>query len=181
MSRWSGRSGAVAGIVGLAVAGAVGLGPLAAASTAAASTPVAGSYVPVTQARVLDTDAGLGAPVGPIAARSSVTVSVAGHGGVPSTGAAAVALVLTESSSTSSGTLIAYPTGTTRPAASSLAYTHGRAATNLAVVRLGTGGAVTVYNDSPGTVSLTGSVLGWYRSGTATAPGTLRTVTPTRF
>jgi hypothetical protein len=84
-------------------------------------------------------------------------------------------------SPTGFGYLTAYAAGTTRPHASSINVTRGHTAANLAVVRLGSGGRVSIYNGSSGTVRLVADVEGYYGSGTPTAAGAFTSVAPSRI
>src|SRR4051812_35669912 len=58
----------------------------------AAAPATGGLFGPLTPRRLLDTRSGVGAPVGRVAAGSTLALQVAGRGGVPSTGVAAVVL-----------------------------------------------------------------------------------------
>jgi hypothetical protein len=59
-------------------------------------TPTAaGAFAWVTPARILDTRLGIGVPAAAIQPHQTVTVQVAGRGGVPASGAAAVAMTVT--------------------------------------------------------------------------------------
>jgi hypothetical protein len=96
-----------------------------------------------------------------IAARRSVTLAVTGRNGVPSAGTTAVAVNLTAGRSTASGTITAYADGAALPGLISLSYARGATVTNAAIVAVGTGGAIRLYNggSTPVTVNvdLTGS------------------------
>ena len=72
----------------LAVSGAVAL--LAPAQASAATTS-AGSYVPVSAARVVDTRSGRGGHHGPLRAHRTMATRIGGHAHVPASGVAAVA------------------------------------------------------------------------------------------
>lgn len=100
-----------------------------------------------------------------VGADSAETVQVAGVGGVPATGATAVALDLTATQPTASGTLTAYPDGKARPGTSALQFHASLNATNLAVVPV-TDGAVDLYNNSTGTVGIEADVVGYYTEAT---------------
>jgi uncharacterized delta-60 repeat protein len=139
-----------------------------------------GSYVPLLPRRILDTRSGTGAPAHAVAAGGTLNLTVAGHGGVPTTGVGAVVLNVTAVGSTRGGFVTAYPGGTTRPTASSLNYATGATTPNAVTVRLGSGGTVALYNGSSGTVQLLADVAGYYRGGTTTDAGAFTAVTPTR-
>ncbi len=79
-------------------------------------------YVSMTPARILDTRYGNGAPRKPVATGGTVQLKVTGRGGVPSSGVDAVVLNLTATGAPVGGYVTAYPSGSTRPKASSLNY-----------------------------------------------------------
>ena len=122
-----------------------------------------GTFAPVPPARVLDTRSSLGV-VGPVAPQSEISVQIAGQGGVPPEGAAAVALNVTVTGSTDAGYIQAYPGGTPPPTGSSLNFVAGQTVPNLVVVPIGADGTITLNNGSPGTVQLIGDVYGYVLS-----------------
>ncbi|MEU6480896.1 protease pro-enzyme activation domain-containing protein [Streptomyces sp. NPDC047017] len=123
----------------------------------------ASTFNALTPARVLDTRAGLGRPgTAPVAANNAVKLKVAGVGGVPADGVSAVVLNVTAAAPTSSGVLIAYPSGTTRPASSNLNWLKGQVVPNLVTVPVGADGSVDLYNSSGGTVHFIADVSGYY-------------------
>lgn len=122
-----------------------------------------GTYLPMSPARLLDTRSGLGARKGVVGPGGSLTFTVLGRGGVPSSGVGAVVLNLTAVGTTATTYLTAYPAGTTRPNVSSLNAPKGFTGANTLTVRPGANGAVTVYNHS-GSVNLVADVTGFYRS-----------------
>jgi hypothetical protein len=172
---------ALVGAVGPSAPGAAAPAAATSASTPAAAVPAAGTYLPVGPTRILDTGAGTGAPKAAVGARKTLTVQVSGRGDVPASGVAAVVLNVTVAAPSAGGYLTAYPAGGTRPATSSLNFTSGRAVPNLVVVRLGTGGKVSLYNGSDGTVRLVADVSGYYASGSSTQPGAFTSLAPARI
>jgi alpha-tubulin suppressor-like RCC1 family protein len=132
-------------------------------------------YTPVTQTRILDTRSGLGAPKATVGAGKTLALQVAGSGGVPSSGAVAVAVNITGVTPTIATSVSAYPTGTTRPITSNLNLVKGRTGAVLVIAKLGAGGKLTLYN-STGTVHLLADVFGWYA-----ASGQFTAITPTRL
>ncbi|MFQ6170582.1 hypothetical protein ACK8HX_03155 [Oryzobacter sp. R7] len=139
--------------------------------------PTTSAYQPLTPARVLDTRSGLGSPKAPMGPRSTLALTVAGRGGVPATGVGAVVLNLTGITPTTATWVTAWPNGQPRPTASMLNLRPGQIAPNLVVVKVGTGGAISLYN-SAGDVHLAADVVGWFPTGTdaqtsfALTPGT---------
>jgi hypothetical protein len=71
---------------------------------------------------------------------------VTGQGGVPLTGAEAVALNVTVTNTTTSGALVVYPTGATQPLASNVNWIKGKTVPNRVVVPLGVGGKVSIHS-----------------------------------
>ena len=100
---------------------------------------------------------------------STTDVAVAGSAGVPSEGAAAVVINLTASSSTTSSGLTVWPVGEPRPVAPHLITEAARPRSNLAIVPLGDGGAVSIYNDA-GLTHAAVDVLGWIPADSAYRP-----------
>jgi hypothetical protein len=145
--------------------------------TAAPAAPPASAFTAVTPARILDTRTGLGAPKAKVAAHGTVTVAIAGHGGVPGSRATAVALDVTAIGPTASGGIVGYPAGAARPADPDVSFTGRVTQTRLIVVPLRSG-KISLYNTSAGTVDLTADVAGYYT--TASTGSTLTTTGPTR-
>jgi hypothetical protein len=149
-----------------------------------AATSGAGLYNPLTPSRIADTRSGTGTPysgetLGP---GQAITVQVAGAGGVPSSGAEAAVLNVTGVDATAASAILVYPAGATTPVASTVNLTPVQAVPNQDTVALGTGGAVTVLNNSQGSVDVILDVAGWYTSGApgASAGSTFNVVVPTR-
>ncbi len=137
-------------------------------------------YVALTPARLLDTRVG-GATIdgieaggGAVGAGQTVTTTVAGRGGVPSTGVGAVALHVTAVDQTVRGYVTVFPTGIALPGTSNLNPIPGAVSSNLVIVPVGAGGKVSLFN-SDGTTQLIVDVEGWYPTGSA-----FHGLTPTR-
>ncbi len=118
-------------------------------------TPTAGGYwVATQQTRLVDTRHGtsLDARTTALRGHESITVRVADLAGSPvSAGALGAALRLTATGSTGAGYLTA---GDGAGSYSTLNYTRGQVVGNVALVRLGSTGSVTITNHSGGTVDL---------------------------
>jgi hypothetical protein len=97
-------------------------------------------YHPITPIRILDTRGGT-----PLGANATMDVAVAGAGGVPANATAAV-INVTATNTTAASYLTVYPTGASRPLASTLNWTAGKTVPNLTEIELGTSGMLTVYN-----------------------------------
>ncbi|MDQ1421600.1 MAG: hypothetical protein QOJ52_3562 [Acidimicrobiaceae bacterium] len=147
------------------------------------ATPAAGGFSPLAPVRVLDTRNGTGGTTGPVVSNSTVDLVVAGAGGVPATGAAAVALNVTVTSPTCQSWLTVFPTAAAVPASSSLNYGDSKTVANLVVVGIGTGGKVSfnVPAACSGGVQVVADVEGWFTAPTATpAVGGYTALTPAR-
>jgi hypothetical protein len=122
-------------------------------------------YNPVTPARILDTRDGNGAPAVALGPGATLDLQVTGRGGVPATGVSAVVLNVTVTApSAPISHLTVFPTGEALPLASNLNFVAGQTVPNLVVVKLGTGGKVSLYN-AAGSVHVIADVAGWYDAG----------------
>src|SRR3954451_22741233 len=124
----------------------------------------------VPPARVLDTRAGLGAPVGRLTPGTTLVLPMAA---AVATGAASVSVNLTATDATAAGYLTVWPCGQTPPATSIVNFTPGRTVANLANVGLGTGG-VCLASSAP--VHVVADVMGWF-----TGSSEFRGSAPTRL
>jgi hypothetical protein len=118
-------------------------------------------YNAITPNRLLDTRIGVGAPAQTVAGGTSIDLAVTGNGGVPASGVSAVALNVTAVGPTAAGHITVWPKGDPRPIASNLNFLPGDTVPNLVIVKVGTGGSVSLFN-SAGTVHLLADVVGWY-------------------
>ncbi|MFN2562200.1 MAG: carboxypeptidase regulatory-like domain-containing protein [Jatrophihabitans sp.] len=150
------------------------------AGPAVATTTSPGAFVALAPTRVLDTRTGLGAPRAAVSARAALGVQITGRGGVPSTGVCAVELRIAVRAPSFGGYVTAYAYGTSRPATVNVAFPAGEWTSNAAVVKIGSGGRIDLYNSSAGNVELVADVSGYFRSGTATAPGAFQPLPATR-
>jgi Tol biopolymer transport system component len=126
-----------------------------------------GDYTTVAPGRLLDTRPS-GSTVdaqqqggGTLGAGETRLLPIAGRGGVPATGVAAVAVNITAVGPTATSFVTAFPAGTTRPNASNLNLAAGRTLPNMALVPLGANGAIELFN-SAGTTHLLVDVVGWF-------------------
>ncbi len=120
---------------------------------------IAGYFVPVdrtsddgrivTQApqRLFDTRPGAApGPKGLVPSASAITVPVLGRAGVPATGVTAVVLNVTVTETEGPGFVTAFPSGTTRPTASSINVNRqGETVANQVIVPLGVDGAISLF------------------------------------
>ncbi len=108
--------------------------------------------------RLLDTRSGNGLS-GKFSAGQRRDLQITGRGGVPSTARAAV-INLTSTASDTSGFITAWPAGIARPNASVLNRKAGETVANLAIVPIGSGGKISLFNNA-GTTHLIGDVVGY--------------------
>ncbi|MEI6496569.1 MAG: hypothetical protein WCO88_07840, partial [Actinomycetota bacterium] len=102
-----------------------------------------------------------------------LTMPIAGVGGVPATGASAVALNITVTEPVSGGFVTAYPCGG-RPGVSSLNFLAGQTVANAVLAPLSADGRVCLYSNVP--THLVVDINGWFATGpgfTAVAPARL--------
>lgn len=121
---------------------------------------VTGTFKPVQPNGVMDSRTGLGVPKTKVGARKTVTLQVAGTGGVPASGVTAVVMNVTTTGPTASPYISVYPNGTTRTSASNLNVVAGQTAPNRVIVPV-VNGRVSFYNNA-GTVNLIADVAGYY-------------------
>ena len=128
----------------------------------------AGAYTPLTPARLLDTRRKVGVTTTtPLGGGKYIDLAVAGQKGVPASGATAAVLNVTVVAPTSQGYVTVYPTGTSRPTASSVNFNKGWTGANLLTVKLGTGGKVRIHNYA-GSTHVVADVVGYYHAPTST-------------
>lgn len=127
-------------------------------------------FIPVTPSRILDTREGLGAPAGKVAAGGVIDVVIAGRGGVPPAGATAVVLNVTAAKVGGAGYATIWPTGQSQPNSSNLNYERvGQAAPNLVIVKLGSGGRVSMFTWAA--ADLIADVAGYFVPATSATDG----------
>ncbi|HEX3622261.1 MAG TPA: hypothetical protein VHT97_08105 [Acidimicrobiales bacterium] len=133
-------------------------------STAAAGA-VGTSYDALPPARDLDTRTGTGlgtAIIAPLAAGSTLNLTVAGVNGVPATGVTSVILNVTATGATGPESyLTVFPTGTQVPLASDVNFVAGQTVPNLVIATVGSNGQVSIYNNL-GSVDVVVDVEGYF-------------------
>jgi hypothetical protein len=149
-------------------------------TTSAAASPTVGLFHGLAPARLMDTRDETGGTTPD--SGETVDLQVTGEGGVPATGVSAVVLNLVSAGSSASGYVTVYPTGATRPVASSLNFVKGQVVANRVIVPVGTDGMVSFYNFS-GWDPLVADVTGWFTDGSdpGAGGGYLAPVSPTRI
>ena len=115
--------------------------------------PAGSDFVPGDPMRILDTRVGeptidgRAAGAGAADAGSVTTLQITGRAGVPAD-ASAVVLNITVTEPTAPGYATVYPCGSVPPLASNLNYDTGATVANMAITRLGFGGAVCIITQS---------------------------------
>jgi uncharacterized protein (DUF1501 family) len=118
-------------------------------------------FVPLTPARLFDSRIGQGVPRQPLGGNLPVDIAVAGHAGVPPSGATAVVMNLTATEATSPGFLRVTPSGEPPTETSNVNFFARDTVPNLVICRLGTGGRIALDAAGTGTHVL-GDVFGYF-------------------
>ncbi len=105
---------------------------------------------PLFPDRLLDTRNGIGGFTGKIGAGQTIDLQVAGLGGV-SGDPEAVALNVTATAPTTTSYLTLWPSGETRPNASSVNMAAGQTVPNMVLARLGSNGKISIFNNAGAT------------------------------
>jgi alpha-tubulin suppressor-like RCC1 family protein len=162
-------------VAGAVTARAVSALPVAAMPSSAATVvapAVAGAVASVTPTRIADSRAGLQIP-GAVAGFGTVGVQVAGRGGIPGSGAAAVLATVTVAGPQGGGYLTVWPSGTAMPGTSNLNFQTGQTIANTVIVRLGADGWIQLFNGSYGTAQVIVDVTGYTQAGSTSVPGAM--------
>ncbi len=155
----------------------------AAATTLSTEAGSGGQFVPLVPARILDTRAGIGANAAPLGPNSFLDLQVAGVGGLPAADQiSAVVMNLTGTNTTAPGFLTAWPTGQQKQVTSNLNFGPGQSVPNLAVIPIGQGGKVSIYNFD-GSTDVLGDVVGYFTAPGVSVPGggLFHAMAPNRF
>ena len=135
----------------------------------------------MTPRRVVDTRSGLqGFHHGALAGHGVLSANLDSLASLP-TDAGAVAATVTVYSPARSGSLVAYATGTTRPAEPLLTFTAGNAVSQYAVLPVSDIQGLSLYNASTGSLQITIDVLGFQTNGPASAAGGQQVVAANRI
>lgn len=138
------------------------------------STTGTDRYRALDPTRVLDSRSGTGGLATALGTGASHVLTVRGVAGVPAT-ADAVVLNLTATNATAGTFVTLHPSDAAAPNASNLNVAAGRTVANLAIVKLGADGKLTVRNER-GSVDVIADVVGWFDTASgdlfhAVAPG----------
>lgn len=172
-------------MVGVLAAAATPLGSTATVQ-AAGELGAGGEFHPLAPATVHDTRAGAKAPSGAAPAIPTFNVALLGAGGVPASAAdvLAVSVTITVTGATQNGNVRLAPAGSALPTSAALTYTTGRTVSNIAIVRPGANGQITIGLNSgvAGQAHVVVDVHGyWSTSSFATRGARLVGLGPTRI
>jgi hypothetical protein len=117
-------------------------------------------FEPIAPTRVADTRSGRCGVV--LSAGETREVAVAGTGGVPGTGASAVAMNVTVTQPLTGGFLSAWPAGSPFPGTSSVNFGRSQTVANLVAVGIGTWGRVAIRNGSASSAHIIVDLMGWF-------------------
>lgn len=101
---------------------------------------------------------------GPLGAGAVFSLPVLGRGGAPASGVGSVALNVTVTGPSATSFVTVWPTGQPRPNASNLNFVAGQTVPNMAIVPVGAGGQISIFNES-GSTDVLIDVLGWFPTG----------------
>jgi len=118
-------------------------------------------FVAVPPTRALDTRLGIGAPPVQVPGGNSIVLTVKGAPGLPPDGIAGVVINVTVVGATTPTHVSVYPTGIPQPNASTVNVAAGRTVPNLAMIGVGPGGSIALYNNA-GSVHLVGDIVGYF-------------------
>lgn len=139
-----------------------------------ASVTVGERFTPVPPARLGDSRSGIGGLTTFTTANQPKNLKVTGVGGVPLTGVSAVVVSITSDNVAAETVFTAFPAGGMAvPGVSNLNPAAGENAANLAIIRVGTAGEITLLNRTP-TANIIVDVYGWF-GGEPPAPATTTT------
>lgn len=138
------------------------------------SATIGDRFTPIDPKRLGDSRSGIGGLTTFAAASQTKNLKVTGVGGVPGTGVSAVVVSITSDNIAAETFFTAYPAGGMAvPEVSNLNPIAGENAANLAIIRVGTGGEITLLNRTP-TANIIVDVYGYFL-GAPPAPATTTT------
>lgn len=142
-----------------AIASADGF-PSGYSTTEDAEVVVGADYTPVTPTRILDTRNGIGAPKAAVAAGGDVTLSIPPVGGLSAAALSAVALNVTVTAPTAGGSLTVFTQPGAGASTSNINFSAGQTIASLVTTKP-VNGAVTIQNNSKGTVQVIADLDGY--------------------
>lgn len=141
-----------------------------------------GNFVPTSPTRVADTRSGLNTQQGAIAAGHTAAFTVGGAGGIPASGVGTVAVTITASGPTATGSLTAYSADdTTHPSAPTSYFAPVRGNSAFALVPVSDAGSFDVWANTKGTEQVVVDAVGWFPPGAALDQGAFTNTPPERM
>jgi hypothetical protein len=119
-------------------------------------------------------------PSNPLAPGSVTAMPIAGHGGVPATGVAAVLANLTVLSPARAGSVSTWASDASWDGSASASFTAGRTEQDVLSVALGSDGTAMIRNNTGAPLQVVLDLIGYYLNGTPTGYGTYQPITPSR-
>ncbi|MDQ2724855.1 MAG: hypothetical protein M3Y36_05090, partial [Actinomycetota bacterium] len=156
-------------------------------NSASATDGAQGHYYPLASSRLSDSRCGespsapgpacssenipaANAHLTTMSAGSTQNVTVAGQGPVPASGAEAAVVQLTATNTSADGYLAVNPTGGAPTNGSNVNFAAGQTTSTVAIVKLGSGGAITLHNCC-GSTDVVVDVVGYFSDATAALQG----------
>ena len=112
--------------------------------------------------RLLDTRVGNGAAKEPVAPSDFIGLQVTARGGVPAIDVAAVVINVTATAPAAAGFIAVSPSGSGAPTVSNLNFAAGQTIPNLAAVKVGGNGRLSLSNYAVGTVHMIADIAGYF-------------------
>lgn len=142
----------------------------------------AGEYTPIAPYRLFDSrevTPGLAGSVA-LGPGEAVIVPLVGVGPVPASGVDSVVVNITALTPTEPTFLTVFPSGTAMPGVSNINVAPGQLKVNAAFVKLGAGGAITIYNDQ-GSTAVVLDLQGYFSNATGAAGSRFNPMNPRRL
>lgn len=146
-----------------------------------AGTPTAaGAFGALTLARVLDTRSGVGGPATAVAPGQTRRVAVTGHGGVPASGVAAVAVNVGVLAPGRAGSVAVFAGDASWNGTGSISFAAGITVQSSLTAKLGADGTLALRNNTGVPLQLIADVSGYYLTGPPAVTGSYGAISTTR-
>lgn len=122
--------------------------------------PYGGVVTAITPERLVDSRVGIGTSASKFGEYETREVQIGGRGSVPSSATAVIVNITATNPSAPLGYLTAWPTGLTRPTTSTLNFFAWQSVPNLAIMKLGQDGKLSIFNEL-GTTDVVVDVMGF--------------------
>jgi hypothetical protein len=138
----------------------------------------AGEVVPITPYRLVDSRSGIGV-VNALGQQDTRTVSAAGLGGIPTTGAIGIMATVVGVTPTADTWLTVWAEGRAKPQTSNVNPRAGKVTTNVAFIPISSTGQFALFN-ALGTTNVVIDVFAWVSADTQPNGARVRTISPSR-